>query len=59
MVGGRKEGWRTYSYIHTGAQPGFWKVETAQQGGAVLAVHYFTAKDQSEPTPQTHMVKVY
>lgn len=59
MVGGRKEGWRTYSYIQTGVQPGYWKVETALQGGAVLAVHYFTAKDQREPAPQTHTVKVY
>ncbi|MDP3283942.1 MAG: hypothetical protein Q8M56_05905, partial [Desulfobacterales bacterium] len=59
MVGGRKEGWRNYSYIHTGAQPGSWKVETALQGGAVLAVHYFKAKELTEPAPQTHKVKVY
>ncbi len=59
MVGGREEGWRTYSYIRTGARPGYWKVETALQGGAVLAVHYFTARDQKDAAPETHMVKVY
>ena len=59
MVGGRKEGWRTYSFISAVVQPGDWKVETAIQDGAVLAVHYFTAKNQGEPTPQTHTVKVY
>jgi hypothetical protein len=59
MVGGRNEGWRTYSFIHTAVQPGYWKVETALQNGAVLAVHYFTAKNQGEPTPQTYTVKVY
>ncbi|MFH1980382.1 MAG: hypothetical protein ABIL58_00930 [Pseudomonadota bacterium] len=58
MVGGRKEGWRTYSFIHTSVQAGNWKVETALKGGAVLAIDYFTAKDQVTPAPQTHPVKV-
>lgn len=59
MIGGRKEGWRTYSYVHAGAQPGYWRVETALQGGAVLAVHYFRTIDQSEPAkPRTRWVKV-
>ncbi len=59
MVGGRKKGWRTYSYIQATVQTGHWKVETALKDGAVLAVDYFTARKQAEQTPQTHTVKVY
>lgn len=59
MVGGRNEGWRTYSFIHAAVQPGHWKVETALRGGAVLAVRYFTVRNQGGTTPQTHTVKVY
>ncbi|MBU2643674.1 DUF2914 domain-containing protein [bacterium] len=59
MVGGRKEGWRTYSYIQTGVQAGRWKVETALKGGAVLAIHYFTAKEQINPIQPSHTVTVY
>ena len=58
MVGGRKEGWRTYSYIQASSQAGDWKVETALKDGAVLSVAYFTAKDQVEPAPRTHSVSV-
>ncbi|WP_083928849.1 DUF2914 domain-containing protein [Geopsychrobacter electrodiphilus] len=58
MVGGRKNGWRTYSYIQASTQAGDWKVETALKDGAVLAVAYFTAKDQVEPAPRTHAVRV-
>ncbi len=58
MVGGRSEGWRTYSYIRAAAQPGRWKVETALQDGAVLAVHHFIAKDQGQAAPQTRTVQV-
>ncbi|MDF1581417.1 MAG: DUF2914 domain-containing protein [Desulfuromonadales bacterium] len=58
MVGGRKEGWRTYSYINPRGRAGEWKVETALKDGAVLAVAYFTAKVQVEPAPRTHTVTV-
>jgi hypothetical protein len=58
MQGGRKEGWRTYSYIQASSQAGDWKVETALRDGAVLAVAYFTAKNQVEPAPRTHTVGV-
>jgi len=59
MEGGRKEGWRTYSYIEASSQTGDWKVETALKDGAVLDVAYFTAKDQVEPAPRTHTVRVH
>lgn len=59
MVGGRQEGWRTYTYIQAAAQEGRWKVETALQDGAVLAVHYFTVKSQGESAPQTYPVQVF
>jgi hypothetical protein len=59
MEGGRKEGWRTYSYIQASSQAGDWKVETALKDGAVLAVAYFTAKEQVEPTPRTHTVELF
>jgi hypothetical protein len=59
MEGGRKEGWRAYSYIEASSQVGNWKVETALRDGAVLAVAYFTAKDQVEPTPRIHTVEVF
>jgi hypothetical protein len=58
MEGGRKAGWRTYSYIEASSETGDWKVETALKDGAVLAVVYFTAKDQVGPIPQTHTVRV-
>jgi hypothetical protein len=58
MEGGRKEGWRTYSYIQASSQVGEWKVETALKDGAVLAVAYFSAKDQVKPAPRTHTVGV-
>lgn len=58
MVGGRAEGWRTYSYIRTAAQPGRWKVETALKEGAVLAAHYFTAKGQGQDVLQGRVVQV-
>ncbi len=59
MVGGRKSGWRTYSYIQKVVRTGNWKVETALKGGAVLAIDYFIAKKQESPPVQTHTVKVY
>lgn len=58
MTGGRQEGWRTYSYIEAAVQEGRWKVETALQDGAVLAIHYFTAKAQGNIVPQTLTVRV-
>lgn len=58
MEGGRKAGWRTYSYIEASSETGDWKVETALKEGAVLAVVYFTAKDQVEPAPRSHTVGV-
>ncbi|MBU0680415.1 MAG: DUF2914 domain-containing protein [Proteobacteria bacterium] len=58
MVGGREEGWRTYSYINAAAQPGRWKVETALKDGAILAVDYFIAEVQGETTPKTYTVQV-
>ncbi|MEN8258350.1 MAG: DUF2914 domain-containing protein [Thermodesulfobacteriota bacterium] len=58
MVGGRKEGWRTYSYIRAALRPGRWKVETAIADGAVLSGHHFTAKIQSESAPTTYTVQV-
>lgn len=59
MVGGRKKGWRNYSYIQTDAQTGRWKVETSLQDGAVLAIHYFTVKEQMGPLQPTHTVRVH
>ncbi len=41
MTGGRKQGWRTYSFIRQSVEPGKWKVETAVQGGAVLGYKRF------------------
>ncbi len=58
MVGGRQEGWRTYTYIRAAAQEGRWKVETALKGGAVLAVEYFVAKPLGESKPRTYTVRV-
>ena len=58
MVGGRAEGWRTYSYIRAAAQPGRWKVETALKEGAVLGAHYFTAKGQGQDVLQGRVVRV-
>jgi hypothetical protein len=58
MEGGRKAGWRTYSYIEASSQTGEWKVETALKDGAVLALAYFTAKAQTVPAPRTHTVSV-
>ncbi|MBU2514784.1 DUF2914 domain-containing protein [bacterium] len=59
MIGGRKKGWRNYSYIQTDVQTGRWKVETALQNGAVLAIHYFTAKEQIGSQQPTHTIRVH
>lgn len=58
MLGGRKAGWRTYSYINTTVRSGRWKVETAMQDGSVLGVYYFTAMPQGPDIPKTHTVKI-
>ncbi len=58
MVGGRKEGWRTYSYIRAALRPGRWKVETAIQDGAVLAGYHFTAKPLQDKVPKKYTVQV-
>ena len=59
MVGGRKAGWRTYSYIQKVVRSGDWKVETALKDGAVLAVDYFTLRDQVAPPIQTHAERIH
>lgn len=41
MTGGRKNGWRIYSYINKMVEPGTWKVETALRDGAILARKVF------------------
>lgn len=56
MVGGRKKGWRTYSYIQNTARIGEWKVETALKDGAVLAVDCFTAEKQDGKARERHTV---
>ncbi len=56
MVGGRKKGWRTYSYINKTVEKGNWKVETALKAGAVLSIDYFTARNQVGPLPQTKTI---
>ncbi len=58
MVGGRTDGWRTYSYIQKVVLAGNWKVETALKEGAVLAIDYFKAEPQMNPPVQTHRIKV-
>ena len=58
MVGGRKEGWRTFSYIRAAARPGRWKVETALKEGAVLGAYYFKAKALEGAAPETRIVQV-
>jgi len=58
MVGGRRQGWRTYSYIQATARPGRWKVETALQNGAILGVHHFIIKPRANSTPTTYTITV-
>ncbi len=58
MEGGRKAGWRNYSYIQSSVRTGQWKVETALKDGAVLAIKHFTAKPQEEPAVATRTVTV-
>ncbi|MEN8141358.1 MAG: DUF2914 domain-containing protein [Thermodesulfobacteriota bacterium] len=48
MVGGRSQGWRTYSYIRNKVEAGKWKVETAVQDGAVLAYKRFILEPRGE-----------
>ena len=50
MTGGRKNGWRIYSYITNAAKPGKWKVETALTGGAVLARKFFVLEEAGAET---------
>jgi hypothetical protein len=45
MTGGRKNGWRVYSFINKTVAPGRWKVETALIGGAVLANEVFILQE--------------
>jgi len=58
MEGGRKAGWRSYSYIQSSVRTGQWKVETALKDGAVLAIKHFIARNQVEPAVLTHTVTV-
>ncbi|MFH2130324.1 MAG: DUF2914 domain-containing protein [bacterium] len=58
MVGGRKQGWRTFSYIQTAVRQGRWKVETALKNGAILADYYFTAEELLDPELPTQIVTI-
>ena len=48
MVGGRRQGYRTYSTIHNVVRPGRWQVETALRDGAVLGQRSFFLRQENK-----------